>query len=159
MATFIDMDEDILDSTASVLVCPVICEKGSMGIGMVDGLARRFTSRWPVLRRLHSACLSKGYLGIGRTIIVHPDLERGPRVMLFPVKEGFWSEVDEGDIVSGLASAMPQLVEIKARSVAFPAIGCSVLFRDLKWGDVRPLIIQAMSAVDIVVTLYGHEVG
>lgn len=80
-----------------------------------------------------------------------------PRLIInFPTKRHFRYPSRLDDVRSGLDDQARVVRERGVRSVAVPALGCGL--DGLSWGEVRPLIVEALSTLpDVGVLLYGPE--
>lgn len=122
---------------------------GVMGKGLALGFKRAFPGNYLAYRE---AC-GRGEVVLG-SMFVHRTAAMAPRLIInFPTK-GHWRYPSRlGDIRAGLVSLVDVIVQERVRSIAVPPLGCGN--GGLDWGEVRPLVVSALSAVsDLDVQLF-----
>jgi len=135
-----DASGDLFDANVDALV-NAVNTVGVMGKGLALAFKQKFPENYTAYRK---ACRA-GDLNIGR-MFVFDNAPATPRWLInFPTKRHFRSASKIDDIRFGLLDLIEQLREHAITSVAMPALGCG--FGGLDWAEVRPLIVDAFSAI------------
>ena len=144
MITYVETS--VFDSPAQTLVNTVNLE-GIMG----KGIAKEFKARYPEMFKEYRGLCDAGLLDIG---LLH--LWRGERrwVLNFPTKTT-WRQPSKLEYVrEGLEKFVATYEQLAITSISFPPLGCGN--GNLSWTDVRPMMHQYLSRVDI--PGYIHDV-
>ncbi len=146
---------DIFASDAAVLVNPVDCT-GAQG----KGLAKAFARRFPVACAEYRRHTKNGRMCAGAVWVYDITRATMPRWIFFAATKAHWRDASEIEDVALCAQWINQhAVDVGARSVAVPALGCGE--GGLLWGEVRPLLVAAaenVAALGIKVMIYApHE--
>jgi len=133
----------IFNSKMQTLVNTVNCV-GVMG----GGLAKKFKEKYPAMFDDYvEQCKSK-MIKTGR-----PTLWKGDRwVLNFPTKDDWRYPSELKWIKEGLTYFVDHYKEWGIESIAFPALGCNL--GGLSWIEVRPVMENFLSMVDIPVEIY-----
>lgn len=135
---------NIFNSGCAVLVNPVNCV-GVMG----KGLALKFKKRYPVMFQTYKNVCDTKELRPGQPMLVYgPDKS----VILFPTKYHWREKSKVIYIKDGLEAISCCYKSFGIESIAFPKLGCGL--GGLDWEEIRPLIEQYMSRLDIYVEIY-----
>jgi len=140
---------DILSQDAEALVNTVNCV-GIMGRGIALQFRRAFPQNYEAYRQ---AC-QRDEVQPGRMFVYDLNRLQNPRLIInFPTKRHWRGRSRIQDIESGLRDLVKVVQDRRIDSIAIPPLGCGL--GGLSWGDVRPLIERAFSAVpSIQVYLY-----
>lgn len=138
---------NLLDAPVEALVNTV----NTVGV-MGKGLALQFKRRFPRNFAIYEAACRRGEVVIGRMLVVSSEHPGNPRFIInFPTKK-HWRSPSELDYVRlGLRALVTEIRERQIRSIALPPLGCGN--GGLRWGDVEPLIREALAAVPEVTAL------
>lgn len=138
---------NLFDSTQTTLCCPINAA-GAMGAG----LALAFKERYPGLESIYhtffppttlsTLARSKAYR------LVSVPVHDGHRVLLFCTKFHFSEPANVELIKTNLQQLKRDWVHLKIDSLALPPLGCG-LGRLSYFQDVRPLIMQCLSGLDV----------
>ena len=139
---------DLFESGRSTLVNAVNCH-GVMGAGIALEFKRRFPAMFADYRR---RC-RQGEVRLGRPYLWRPEDGVGPSVLNFPTKDHWRDPSHLEAIVDGLAWLRSHYRELGVASLAVPALGCG--HGGLRWENVRPVLVQALSELAIPVSIYG----
>jgi O-acetyl-ADP-ribose deacetylase (regulator of RNase III) len=145
---------DILQADAEALVNTVNCV-GVMG----RGIALHFKAAYPANFKAYAAACKREEIQPGR-MFVHDTGQPAPRwIVNFPTKRHWRGKSRIEDIESGMDALV---AEIRARgitSIAIPPLGSGL--GGLAWGDVRPIIENALAGIpEVRAVLYepdGHS--
>ena len=119
---------------------------GVMGAGLVA----RFKESYPAMFRAYRAACLSGILRVG-TLMVYP---AGERVIInFPTKRHYREPAQIEHIQTGLQHFSLHYKTWGIQSAAFPALGCGL--GGLSWSVVRPVMVEALSALDILIEIYS----
>lgn len=137
----------LLESPAQTLVNTVNCV-GVMG----KGLAKAFRDREPEMFDRYKAVCTQGLLEPGKLW-----LWRGAKswVLNFPTKIHWRNPSKMEWIEAGLEKFVSAYKDQEIREVSFPRLGCGN--GGLEWDDVRPMMEQFLSKVDIPVYIHDYE--
>jgi len=140
---------NILEDHAAALV-NTVNTFGVMGKGIALQFRQAFPENYEVYRR---AC-EKGEVKPGHMLVVPTNRLENPRYIInFPTKRHWKGKSKIEDIKSGLTDLVAVLQREQIRSIAIPPLGCGN--GGLNWEDVRPLILEALTALpNVVVHLY-----
>ena len=141
---------DILAADAEALVNTVNCV-GIMG----RGIALQFRNAFPDNFKAYEAVCKRNELHPGQMFVFQTGQLTNPRYILnFPTKRHWKGKSRIADIESGLTALVAEIRRLGIRSIAIPPLGCGQ--GGLNWGDVRPRIERALSAVpDVRVLLFS----
>ena len=143
-------NEDIFESGAQTLVCPVNCV-GVMG----KGLALKFARRWSALFKEYLMLCSWDQLIWGKCKLYRPDAPDEPAVILFPTKGHWKNPSDIQRLKEGLRHLEINYSGWHLGSLAVPALGCGE--GGLNWELVRPLLMEHFETYDIPVEIYAPK--
>lgn len=140
---------DILDCQAEALVNTVNCV-GVMG----RGIALQFKQAYPANFKAYAAACQHGEVQPGRMFVYETGALSRPRYIInFPTKRHWRGKSRIEDIRDGLDALVLELRARRVTSVAIPPLGSGL--GGLDWGDVRPLIEQALAELpDIDATVF-----
>jgi O-acetyl-ADP-ribose deacetylase (regulator of RNase III) len=141
---------DLFESGCSTLVNAVNCH-GVMGAG----IALEFKRRFPVMFADYRRRCRRGEVRLGRPYLWRPEDGAGPSVLNFPTKDHWRDPSHLEPIAAGLAWLRSHYRELGIASLAVPALGCG--HGGLRWEDVRPTIVRALSGLAIPVSIYEPE--
>ncbi|WP_242883409.1 type II toxin-antitoxin system antitoxin DNA ADP-ribosyl glycohydrolase DarG [Actinomadura litoris] len=144
-----EVDGNILDAKVEALVNTV----NTVGV-MGKGVALQFKQAFPENYRAYKQACDHGDVHLGRMFVYDMGKLDPPRYIInFPTKGHWRSRSRLSDIEQGLANLARVLQEYEISSVAVPALGCGN--GGLRWGTVRPIIIEALSELEgIEILLY-----
>ncbi len=142
-------DGSLLDADAEAIVNTV----NTVGV-MGKGIALQFKQAYPDNFHAYEAACRRGEVRLGKMFTYETGLLSNPSFIInFPTK-GHWrarSRLD--DIKEGLADIRRVIRDRNIRSIAIPPLGCGN--GGLDWGDVRPLIMEALGDLpDVHVMIY-----
>ena len=133
---------DILAEHAEALVNTVNCV-GVMG----RGIASQFKKAFPDNFRAYAEACKRGEVVPGRMFVFETGQLTDPRYIVnFPTKRHWRGASRIDDIESGLDDLVREIRERGIGSIAIPPLGSGL--GGLDWGDVRPLIEEALRGVD-----------
>lgn len=139
---------DILAADAEALVNTVNCV-GVMG----RGIALQFKNRFPANFKAYAAACKRDEVRPGRMFVFDTRELSWPRYVInFPTKRHWRGKSRIEDIRAGVDALIEEVRARGIRSVAIPPLGSGL--GGLDWGEVRPLIEEAVAAlpdVDVVV--------
>jgi O-acetyl-ADP-ribose deacetylase (regulator of RNase III) len=143
-------DGDLLATDAEALVNTV----NTVGV-MGKGIALQFKLAFPENYKAYETACKGGEVQIGKMFVFHR--ANNPRVIInFPTKKHWKGKSRIEDIKSGLKALIDVITKEHIKSIAVPPLGCGN--GGLDWGEVRPLIAQAFSALpDVNVQLFYPE--
>lgn len=142
---------NIFDSKMEYITIPVNCG-GVAGAG----LAEQCKKLYPKAMGMYKALCQTKVLTPGRPYSVSFEGEYR-KFLFFPTKDFWYNDSKIEYIKMGLeyyVSSKENLPSdvILIDSIAFPALGCG--FGMLKWEDVKPIMIEHLSKLDIPVEIY-----
>ncbi len=143
---------NIVRADAEALVNTVNCV-GVMG----RGIALQFRKVFPENYKAYKVVCDRKGLQPGM-MFVHDrgDFTRPRFIINFPTKRHWKGKSSIEDIEAGLAALVAEVRDRDIRSIAVPPLGCGL--GGLDWGDVRPRIERAFSALpDVEVKLFEPE--
>jgi O-acetyl-ADP-ribose deacetylase (regulator of RNase III) len=138
---------NLLTADVDALVNPV----NTVGV-MGKGLALQFKKAFPECFAEYEAACERGEIAVGRMHVVARLM--APRYIInFPTKQ-HWRQRSRLEYVrDGLRDLVVQLRALQIRSIAVPPLGCGN--GGLAWGEVEPLIVEALSSLnDVQVLLF-----
>ncbi len=144
---------DMFVSRAEALVNTVNCV-GVMG----KGVALEFKKRWPENFKYYKRHCDDRSLRPGKVLIYDRGgmfADSSARYLVnFPTKDHWRSKSKIEYIESGLDSLVGEINRLSIETIALPPLGCGN--GGLDWDEVRPLIVNKLSALqNVVVELYG----
>ena len=135
---------NIFDSKCAVLVNPVNCV-GVMGKGLALEFKKRYSAMFQTYKNV---CYTRELLP-GRPMFVHGS---NKSIILFPTKY-HWKERSRIIYIrDGLEAIANGYKLFNIKSIAFPKLGCGL--GGLDWKEVKPLMEQYLSKLDIDVEIY-----
>ena len=137
---------DIFKDDAQYLVNPVNCV-GVMGAG----LAKEFKTKYPDSYNTYKEVCEKKQLIIG-SMLITKDSASEKLIIMFPTKYHYSQSSNYYYIEKGLCSLREMLVEVGAKSVAIPALGCGL--GGLNWRLVRDSILNLLGKIDCDIRVY-----
>lgn len=146
---------NIFDSTAEALVNPVNC----VGISGA-GLALEFKIRYPDNYQAYRTVCSLELLTLGK--VYNFRTNTGLFIMNFPTKFHWRDRSFLQNIDLGLDALIAEIEFNKIKSIAIPALGCSL--GQLSWKDVKNLIFKKfenctkLNSSDLDVELYAPKI-
>jgi O-acetyl-ADP-ribose deacetylase (regulator of RNase III) len=140
---------NLLEADAEALVNTVNCV-GYMG----KGIALQFKRAFPANFKEYEAVCKAGQLRPGCMLIHNNGALVNPRYIVnFPTKRHWRDSSRLEDVVAGLQTLVADVQRLGIRSIAIPPLGCGL--GGLAWCEVKPLIIEAFTALpDVRVLLY-----
>lgn len=139
---------DILKADAEALVNTVNCV-GVMG----RGIALQFRQQFPANYKAYAAACERKDVQPGRMFVFETGELAFPRYIInFPTKRHWRGKSRIEDIRSGLVALADEIRARGIRSIAIPPLGSGL--GGLSWGEVKPLIAQALAVlpdVDVLV--------
>lgn len=148
----IDAKGNLLEADAEALVNTV----NTVGV-MGKGIALQFRQAFPENYEAFRKACRRGEVAPGRMFVFETGQLTNPRLVInFPTKRHWRQPSRLTDIRTGLEDLVHVLRDHAVRSVAVPPLGCGS--GGLIWSTVRPLIIEALSALpDVRVLLYSPD--
>lgn len=139
---------NLLEAQVDALV-NTVNEVGVMGKGM----ALQFKESFPGASKQYVDAAKRGEVSVGRVLVTRSGSLSGPQwIIHFPTKR-HWRHPSKLEWVQeGLVDLRRVIAELGVTSIAIPPLGCGN--GGLEWADVRPLIEEALGAiegVDVVV--------
>lgn len=142
-----EAEGNLLDAPVDALVNTV----NTVGV-MGKGIALQFKQAYPENFRAYEAACRRGELQLGQMFVVETGLLGQPRLIInFPTKKHWRAQSKLSDIRAGLGDLRRVISEYKITSIAVPPLGCGN--GGLDWGEVRPLIIEALGDLPSVEVL------
>lgn len=142
---------DILQTEAKAIVNPVNCV-GTMGAGLALQIKRAYPY---VFDGYRDAC-KRGEMQPGMVFSVTLPDDSAKVIINFPTKRHWKSKSKLEDIRAGLDALKAAVARLALPSIAVPHLGCGL--GGLNWEEqVKPLVEQFASEVDIPVWIYGGE--
>lgn len=139
---------NILDAKAEALVNTV----NTVGI-MGKGIALKFKNEFPENYLKYKQAVDQGEIVTGKVQIVPVHELNGVKYIVnFPTKAHWRFPSKLHWIKDGLRDLHQKVQALKIGSIALPPLGCGN--GGLNWDDVKPLIIEALSDLDINVYVY-----
>ena len=140
---------NLLDAKAEALVNTV----NTVGV-MGKGIALMFKEVFPDNFRAYAAACKVGKVRTGRVFVTErQDLVNGPRwIVNFPTKQHWRSPSRIEWVRDGLADLRQFVNDTGVRSIALPPLGSGN--GGLDWDEVRPMIEDALSALDAEIIVY-----
>lgn len=135
---------DLLNSSAQTLVNTVNCV-GVMG----KGIALRFRKAYPEMFLDYMSRCRDHELKLGEPYMYRT---ASKQIINFPTKNHWRGCSDLKSIRIGLERIREQWEEWGVLSLAIPPLGCGN--GGLDWSDVRPLIVEVLTPVDIDIQVY-----
>ncbi|NQW18732.1 MAG: macro domain-containing protein [Chloroflexi bacterium] len=139
---------NLLSADCEALVNTVNCV-GVMG----KGVALQFKKTYPNNYEIYRDVCDAGEMVIGKMLVTETGLLGTPKYIInFPTKDHWKNRSKIEDIELGLESLVSEIEARSIKSIALPPLGCGN--GGLDWPDVRPLIVEALSLVDVDVQLF-----
>lgn len=147
---FTVQQRNMFTSGAEALVNAVNCV-GVMG----KGLALQIKQSFPDVFRAHQQDCKKGLVRLGKVHVVARDSLSPPQFVLnFPTKGHWKADSHYPDIEAGLVSLREEILGLKIKSVAVPALGCGL--GGLDWHKVLPMIQKQLGDLEgVKVVVYA----
>jgi len=157
-------DENLFESQAQALVCPVNCV-GVLGAG----LALEFATRWPAMRQPYGyACELRRMalslippespppeaLDVGRVLTIKVN---GCNIVCLPTKRHWRSRSLFEDVRLGVEALVREVDRHRWDTLAVPALGCGL--GGLSWRPVRALLESEFSLHSTRVLVYEPRKG
>lgn len=141
---------NLLEAEAEALVNTVNCV-GYMG----KGIALQFKQAFPDNFKSYAMACKAGDVAPGRMHVhVNAHLVNPRFIINFPTKRDYRGKSKIEDIASGLVALVAEVKHLGIRSIAVPPLGCGL--GGLDWGQVRPMIESAFSALpEVTVIVYS----
>lgn len=148
----IDAKGNLLEADAEALVNTV----NTVGV-MGKGIALQFKQAFPANYEAFRKACAREEVVPGTMFVFETGQLTNPRLIInFPTKRHWRQPSRLEDIEAGLVDLVRVLRERRVASVAVPPLGCGS--GGLEWSTVRPLIIEALSALpDVRVLLFAPE--
>ncbi|MHA1417219.1 MAG: macro domain-containing protein [Candidatus Heimdallarchaeaceae archaeon] len=138
---------DIFKSKMQTIVNPINCQ-GVMGAG----LAKKFKEEFPSMFEDYKKKCENKLVQIGKPYLWKEKENSSKWILNFPTKNR-WSEPSKFEwIRKGLKFFVENYAKWDIKSIAFPALGCG--HGGLLWLDIKPLLEEYLSKVDIPVEIY-----
>ena len=139
---------NLLEADADALINTV----NTVGVSG-KGIALMFKERFPGNFRAYQIASKAGQLSPGGLFITERQDMLRPRFIINFATKQHWRHPSRLDWISqGLATLRNEIQARRIRSVAIPPLGAGN--GGLDWGDVRPLIEEALAGLDCEVTVY-----
>jgi O-acetyl-ADP-ribose deacetylase (regulator of RNase III) len=139
---------NILDSNAEALVNTV----NTVGV-MGKGIALQFKNEFPENYKAYTNAVNKNEFTVGKVQIVPVNRLNGVKYIVnFPTKSHWRNPSKIEWIKDGLKDLHQQILSFKIESIAIPPLGCGN--GGLNWEDVKPLIIDELSDLNIKIFLF-----
>ena len=131
-------DSSIFKAKTEAIVNPV----NTVGVcGM--GLAKQFKEKYPDNYEAYRNACETGLLKVGETFTYCLETKNHPsHIINFPTKNHWRYPSKIHYIEAGLKALVIDMKINKIKSVAIPKLGCGEKTGQLKWVDVKPLIIS-----------------
>jgi O-acetyl-ADP-ribose deacetylase (regulator of RNase III) len=148
MARFIETHGNLLKADVDALVNTV----NTVGV-MGKGIALQFKNAYPAnFKAYHRACKSDD-VKLGEMFVFdNGQLVRPRWIINFPTKGHWRSNSRINDITAGLSDLRATIHDLGITSIALPPLGCGN--GGLAWGDVRPLIVEALEDLDVDILIF-----
>jgi O-acetyl-ADP-ribose deacetylase (regulator of RNase III) len=144
---------DILTANTEALVNTVNCV-GVMG----RGIALQFKKAYPANFKAYKAACDAKTMQPGKMLVFDLNQLSPPHFIInFPTKRHWKGNSRIEDVQAGLIDLINVVQQHKIQSIAIPPLGCGL--GGLNWTEVRPLIIQAFTALPEVKVLLFEPVG
>lgn len=126
---------------------------------MGKGIALQFKKAYPANFKAYESAVRQGELQLGRVFVYRTGkLEENPKYIInFPTKKHWRSKSKLSDIAEGLKDLVREVEQLSIKSIAVPPLGCGL--GGLNWKDVRPLIVDAFSGLNDVMTIVYPPAG
>lgn len=135
---------NLLDADTDAVVNTV----NTVGV-MGKGIALQFKQAYPANFKAYEAACRRGDVRLGRMFVVPTGQLAPPHFIInFPTKSHWRAKSRLGDIQAGLADLRRVIVDQDIKSIAIPPLGCGN--GGLAWGEVRPLIVDALADLPAV---------
>ena len=123
---------------------------------MGKGIALQFKNAFPANFKAYEAACKKQAVRLGEVFVFDNGRLTTPHwIINFPTK-GHWRAMSRmRDVADGLDNLRDVIEELKISSIALPPLGCG--HGGLDWDEVRSLIEERLSDLDVVVHLYAPE--
>ena len=142
---------NIFDIDVDAIVCPVNCV-GVMGAGLALEFKKRFPGYYKDYKRSCNATkdlrLHIGYILPHNKIVTKTNF----MILSFPTKKHWRDNSKIEYVAEGLLSLINVIKANEIKSIAIPALGCG--FGGLKWNDVKQLITNNLSDLNIEIYVY-----
>lgn len=121
---------------------------------MGKGIALQFKKKWPENFKAYANACDSGIVKPGKMFIYNAGALATPNYIVnFPTKKHWKGKSQVKYIQDGLKDLIEQIKILKISSIAVPPLGCGN--GGLDWEQVKPLIINAFSAIpDVEVRLF-----
>lgn len=144
-----EAEGNLLQADVDVLVNTV----NTVGV-MGKGIALQFKQAYPESFKAYRVACRRGDVQLGEMFVFHTGRFSPRWIVNFPTKQHWRSRSRLRDIERGLVDLRRVLIELEAKSVAVPPLGCGN--GGLDWDDVRPLIVSTLGDLESVdVLLYA----
>ena len=151
MAEFIDAHGNLLKADVEALANSV----NTVGV-MGKGIALQFKNAFPANFKAYEAACKKQDVRLGEVFVFDNGQLMPPRwIINFPTKGHWRARSRIRDVADGLDDLRHVVQELEISSIALPPLGCG--HGGLDWNDVRSLIKERLSDLDVVVHLYAPE--
>ncbi|MEO7454328.1 MAG: macro domain-containing protein [Fimbriimonadales bacterium] len=123
---------------------------------MGKGVALQFKQAFPANFKEYEAACKRGEVQVGQMYVTRTGMLIPRLIINFPTKRHWKGNARLEDVRAGLKD-LRRIVESEGvQSIAIPPLGCGL--GGLRWGDVRPLIVDTFMHLDVEVTLFepGH---
>jgi len=142
---------NLLEAAADALVNTV----NTVGVAG-KGVALQFRQAFPDNFRVYEKAARRGEIKPGQMFVWETNRADQPYYIInFPTKRHWRGRSRIDDIRAGLRDLVRVILDRQITSIAVPPLGCGN--GGLNWADVRPLIIEALSPLDVDVLLYPPQ--
>ena len=139
--------ENIVEAETEALV-NTVNTKGVMGAG----IALQFKKAFPDNFKLYEKASKAGKIQVGKIFVTETGKITNPKYIInFPTKQHWRYPSKLHWIKEGLIDLRNFIIQKKIKSIAIPPLGCGN--GKLKWKDVKPLIVDAVSGIDDLTAL------
>lgn len=119
---------------------------------MGGGIAAAFKHRFPEMFADYVRRCATGGVKMGQPYVFTGESSSDKWVLNFPTIGDDWAPTRIAGIRDGLDHLRRHYREWGITSLAVPALGCGIAGMD--WNEVRPVLLEGLSALDIPVELY-----
>jgi len=139
---------DLFESRAEALVNTV----NLMGV-MGKGVALQFKNNFPQNFKLYKSACKNNEIAIGKLFVTRENTVFGEKIIInFPTKTDWRKPSEYSYVEEGLDDLLSVINEYKIKSIALPPLGAGN--GGLNWGNVKKIIEQKLSDIDIDIYVY-----
>ncbi|MCY4068622.1 MAG: macro domain-containing protein [Acidimicrobiaceae bacterium] len=151
MAQFVDAHGNLLKADVEALANSV----NTVGV-MGKGIALQFKNAFPANYKAYEAACKTQAVELGKMFVFdNGRLTRPHWIINFPTKGHWRAKSRIRDVAHGLDDLSRVIEDLRISSIALPALGCGL--GGLDWNEVRVLVEERLSGLDVVVHLYAPD--